>query len=380
MELHIEDLAFGGDGVGRLDGKACFVPFTVPGDIVELRITESKRRFNRGEVLRLVEASEHRTGPVCPLFGECGGCSWQHVSYEKQLEAKRNHLSHLIRHRAKIDIDVLPVQASPKIYGWRRTARMAVIPPAAVGFRRRKRHSTVAVDRCPVLEDALNEELPRIKEEIAGFSAPLPAEVELSRLSGNRVYHRYLPNEEEIGFIQANGEVNELMKKEIGEYLQTLPAFLRDSEGRFPLLDIFCGDGNLSIDLGEEYRVWGYDASEVSIDRAKQEAERRHISDADYRTASFPQVLDSISENRRTFSAAILDPPRSGLAGEAGRIKELALPVLIYVSCIPSILARDLTELCAGGVYRVEELKCYDMFPQTPHIETVTILRRKEEV
>ena len=124
--IAISDLAFGGEGVGRIENMVCFVPFTAPGDLVQVEITQHKKKFLRGKVVSFDTRSPKRVEAPCPYFGECGGCQWQHIDYSQQLESKQTHLQHVLHKSAKIDYPVPPAIPSPKTYNYRRTAQLKV--------------------------------------------------------------------------------------------------------------------------------------------------------------------------------------------------------------------------------------------------------------
>ena len=397
--VEIDGLAFGGEGVGRSSGgKICFVPYTAPGDRAVVRITESKRKFDRGELAELIEEGVSRTDPRCPYFGSCGGCSWQHISYREQLRAKREHLSHLLRRRAGLEVEVPEPVPSPSLYQWRRSARLTVIPPDKLGFRRARSREAIPIERCPVLEDDLNEKLSELRVRLSEPCASRPKEVEIYRRPGESVTHNFLyEGTAPAAFLQANGGINEIVQSDIHRIISRLllngsdaaaapssgtPSTFTTSSGRPRILDLFCGDGNLSLplaDLGLE--VEGYDASQSAVDLANRAAAERNLSSYRYRKARFPGVLKKLQSTSRQwesgFSLAILDPPRGGLFGRADRLIELGIPAIIYVSCIPSVLSRDLETLVHSGGYRIDEMRLYDMFPHTSHVETLAVLRKQ---
>lgn len=432
VRVHISDLAFGGEGIGRIGGKVCFVPYTAPGDYAEVRITESKKKYDRGKLVRILEAGESRVDAACPYFGLCGGCSWQHIDYPVQLEAKRSHLEHLLVRRAGIDVEIPSPVPSPRIYGWRRTARLSVIPPASLGFRRARSTDSVKIERCPVLEEALNNILPDIRAELARAhekasseaSAKAPKEITAESAVTSAAKSRaknagHFPEEVEIfrrpgeeegdeasysfgrtDFLQANEEVNSLLKAEIRRVFSGQEAVSGlESEGESPrtegldsesgtsryrgekLLDLFCGDGNLSLHLAGLFEaVEGYDSSAGAIARAQREADRRGLAGFRYRKARFPGILAGIRKKIRrdgqVFSAVLLDPPRRGLMGRAKETAEPGIHTIIYVSCMPAVLARDLQILTQYGGYEVERVRLFDMFPHSSHVETLVVLRQ----
>lgn len=391
IRVDIDGLAFGGDGVGRNEGKVCFVPYTAPGDRTKVRITEKKRKFDRGELVELVEAGESRVEPRCRYFGSCGGCSWQHIAYREQLRAKRDHLAHLLNRRAGLEVEVPDLIPSPSTYHWRRTARLKVIPPAQLGFRRARSREAIPIEHCPVLEEELNGKLAEARRGLSEFTGPKPEEVELFHRPGEEADYRFISagaagytgtQRPVNAFLQPNGGINELLRTDVRRFASHHVEGGFATAGRPRILDLFCGDGNLSLPLADlGVAVTGYDLSPVSVELANRAAAEQKLEGYRYKTARFPEVLKKLQREismngDEGFSLAILDPPRGGLFGEADRFIELAIPVIIYVSCIPSVLSRDLEALVRSG-YRIEELKLYDMFPHSSHVESLVLLRKE---
>jgi tRNA/tmRNA/rRNA uracil-C5-methylase (TrmA/RlmC/RlmD family) len=368
-EIDITGLAFGGEGVGRVDGMVCFVPLTAPGDRARVRFTERKKRFLRGELVELLSPSPQRTSPQCPVFGRCGGCQWQHIDYPAQLEAKREHLSQTLRRMAGVRIDPPDLIPSAEIYHYRRSGRLKVDRQRRLGFHRRQSHRIVPIDTCPVFETPLNEHLAVLRRELAGLRR-IPSEAELLRREGEPVKHAFLWTGEhsKLGFAQVNAQINAALQEVIAEYL--LPRIDAGKE----VLDLFCGDGNLSLPLARrDLRVRGFDISRPAVEEARERARAAGLLQAEYSQAPYQELMGQLSEHAGAYGALILDPPRAGLEGKAGAIAALAVPRVVYVSCIPAILARDLLHFLKFG-YTIDRVQPLDMFPQTFHLETVVFL------
>jgi 23S rRNA (uracil1939-C5)-methyltransferase len=368
-EMEITGLAFGGEGVGRIDNMVCFVPYTAPGDRIRLRITEKKKRFLRGEMTELIVPSKERVEAPCPVFGRCGGCQWQHISYDAQLTAKRDHLRQTLVRMAQLHIEPPQLVPSPAIYNYRRSARVKISKRGRIGFHSRQSHRFVPIDTCPVFEPALNGHLPVMRSELAELHRS-PNEAELLRRDDGEVRHAFLWTGEhsKLGFAQANEAINRTLQNEISSYLS---ARLSEEE---TVLDLFCGDGNLSIPLARRgMKVRGYDISEPAVTRAQQRAAELGLEQAVYSRAPYQKIISTLSAQADSYGAMILDPPRAGLEEKAGEIAALAVPRVVYVSCIPAILARDLLFFLKCG-YTIEHVQPMDMFPQTFHLETVVCL------
>src|SRR6056297_1926446 len=274
-QIEITDLAFGGEGVGRIENMVCFVPFTAPGDLVQVEITQHKKKFLRGKVVAFDTRSPKKVEAPCPYFGDCGGCQWQHIDYSQQLESKRAHLQHVLHKSAKIDYPVPPVIASPKTYNYRRTAQLKINAAGELGFFREHSNTVVPIDQCLVMEPALNSVIPRIKEKLAGLlekeSPQLPVEVEIISEDGqSATFHFiYKGRHSTQSFLQANCEVNTHLQEFILRHVRQ-----RVQTGQ-TVLDLFCGDGNLSLPLAElGVKVIGYDISRPAIKKARRAAEK----------------------------------------------------------------------------------------------------------
>lgn len=397
FQMQITDLAFGGDGVGRIDNMVCFVPYTVPEDVARVEVTERKKNFLRGRTLEIIHPSPWRTDPVCPHFGVCGGCYWQHVKYERQLTAKQNHLKNILRKITGIDAEVGEVLPSEKIYHYRRSGRLQVSPGGSLGFFRSGSTSVVPIRSCPIFEEALNSALPAIEAELKTLR-PLPVEVEIESRDGLHADYSFLypGDHSQQGFIQANRHVNTLLQTYVRSRIAESvaagdPAASGRSSGRSPdqssappsgqssdaahlVLDLYCGDGNLSLPLhGLPVHVRGYDISAPAVARARAEAAARDLSHFVYSQSALQAVLEEIIEHREKVAAVICDPPRQGLGAMSSVMASIRAPLFVYISCIPAILARDLQVFLKSG-YILRDIQPMDMFPHTFHLETAAVL------
>src|SRR6266403_2530989 len=156
VDLKIEDIAFGGKGVGRESGKAVFVPYTIEGETVSAEIVRDKKQFTEAELVDVKEGSPHRVAPRCPYFRRCGGCAYQHIEYEHQLTIKWRQVRDILRRIGKIDNPPLrPIILSPQQYGYRNRITVHV-RDGAIGFYRRDSHRLIDIERCPIAVDAVN--------------------------------------------------------------------------------------------------------------------------------------------------------------------------------------------------------------------------------
>lgn len=342
-ELTIHDVAFGGKGVARDGGKAVFVPFTIEGERVSARILREKKQFAEAEVTEVIEASPHRVAAPCPYFGLCGGCSYQHISYEQQLELKQKQVEQAMRRIGRlIEPPMRPMVPSPSCYAYRN--RITVHAQGdVVGFYRRDVHELMDIEQCPISMPEVNRALAELRA-----TRPRDGHYSLRAHSGPRI------------FAQTNDAVADLMAGHVGSLLP----------GRGELLiDAFCGAGFFSKRLAEKFaRVIGIDWDRFAIDAAKKDA-------APNESYVAGDVAVELAKTSSPHYSLIVDPPAAGLSADLRRaILDSPPQTMIYVSCNPPTLARDLAELQAR--FTVVSVTPFDMFPQTAETEVVAHLAR----
>jgi tRNA/tmRNA/rRNA uracil-C5-methylase (TrmA/RlmC/RlmD family) len=342
LTLRINEVAFGGSGVGKADGKIVFVPFTVDGELVQVRITESHKSFNLGSVETILQASPHREEPPCPYYQVCGGCDYQHIHYAHQLELKRLQVEQALRRIAKLpEIVVPPVCPSPKDYGFRN--RITVHSDGqSIGFFQKRSRKIVDIARCALASDAVNAKLDQLRQR--GLAA------------GSHVTIR--EDDTIATFTQTNDSV-------AGRLLDYVRARLK---GPF-LVDAYCGSGFFAHQLARAFTtVIGIEWSRAAYNLAAQSAfahEKYYCGDV---KDLLPQVL-----RKNRVSTLLLDPPAEGLAEPVCQtISEYPPNTVIYVSCNPATFARDLSRL--RPKFRLIEVQPFDMFPQTAEIELAALL------
>jgi len=427
----IDKLAFGGNGVCRIDGKVCFVPLSCPGDVVRLAVTAEKRSYLTARIVELIAPSPLRVVPPCPLFGTCGGCNWQHIAYSRQLAAKRDiHADTLWRGGRVVSERVGETTASPLEYGYRNRVQFKLHAGTAglkIGFFRNASHVVEdAAHGCPIALPAINEALASLRNALASF--PEPAAIPgisiecgaretvatlnytgkkhdmvarffherfheltplsgiflqtghksaLQRLCGNGALAYPMPAvapgapPTSLTFRPGGfSQVNSLQNRAILETVRRMGAFL----GHEHLLDLYCGNGNFSLPLAESVAsVTGLEGYGDSIAAARDNCRLNGIANAEYICADAAEGVARLAAAGRCFSTVILDPPRAGAAEAIPGICRLKPEKIIYISCDSSTLARD-CGLLAGDGYRVAESVPVDMFPQTFHVESVTLL------
>jgi 23S rRNA (uracil1939-C5)-methyltransferase len=435
--LTIEKQIYGGDGLAHFPadergrGKTAFVPFTLAGEKVEVEVSEQKPGFVRAVANRILETSAHRVAPQCPYFMRCGGCHYQHVEYEHQLEIKKEILRESLRRIAKLELEsAIQVHPSPP-WNYRNRSRLQVraAPEFCAGYFKMRSHEVLAVEQCPISSPLINrgiatvwelgragkvpegvreieffadaedtrllvelscapearraavrdcaEQLRAVMPAIAGvvaFRAPAKGGLEKLLASGDSaVSYRSESAAYRVsagGFFQTNRFLIDQLARTVTQQ--------RSGELAF---DLYAGAGLFSTALACDFRHI------ISVESSQTSA-----TDLSYNRppngkavhATVEQFLGQIGRGGKTESLqsgrqpdlVIVDPPRSGLGERAARgLAQLGAQQLTYVSCDPATLARDLLPLLAAG-YRVERAHLLDLFPQTYHLESVLHLSR----
>lgn len=421
ISLSIDSLAFEGWGVGRYGSLVVFVPFTAPGDTVRVRITQKKKNYWYGVVEEILSPSPQRTSPLCPLFGVCGGCQWQHLSYDLQLRAKEQILlDHLRKMAPDLQPRIPPFVAAPAPYAYRHRVRLKVRGfghECRIGFFQRRSHDLLDVEECAVSHPRINEVLrdlrgylraegrglcDRIKEiemEVSPSSglcrvllhvqppidpdlakwvargAPSAASIALQCAEeGEEAGHRWIRegSEEEDGeseegvFSQVNREQNRVLREVVERYAAV------GREDR--VLDLFCGNGNLSLAWAPRVAsILGIDLDPAAVSSARHLAAKQGFKNCQFWDMDALQGVLRLAMSGKNFSVVILDPPRQGCRPLLETLCRLRAQRLIYVSCHPVNLIRDLALFAACG-YETQEIQGIDMFPQTYHSELVALL------
>jgi tRNA/tmRNA/rRNA uracil-C5-methylase (TrmA/RlmC/RlmD family) len=397
ISLTIHDLAFGGEGVGRVgagskvesrksraepgstdaqaldprpsafDNFVVFVPFVIVGETVEVEITEVKKNFARAKLLRVVTPSPERVTPECQYFTQCGGCQYQHIDYAAQLRFKHKQIADLFERFGKISRAVVaPVIPCPSPYGYRnrimiRSQWNGPAKKLEIGFIRADNNFVVDIEECKIAEPALNDQIKHVRVN------PPPK-------GGIKVVLRVQPENWDVpesSFFQNNFFL-------LPKLVETVKKFLK-AGGAKHLIDLYCGVGFFGIETADAVESFvGVEYDQLAIKAARKNAEVRKISNGEFISAkveeALPELLKKFSPEK---TSVILDPPRKGCWPETlNLLRETKPAQVIYVSCHPATMARDLNILCADGVFELARVQPLDMFPQTQHVECVADLRR----
>lgn len=368
VTVELTDIAQTGEAIGRVDGVVLFVPFGYPGDRAEVVVTERKRTFARGRLVRLLEASPNRVTPACPYFTRCGGCEWQHIPYPEQVRLKEQAVRTQLTRIGKLaDPTVLACLPSPIAYGYRNHARLLQTAAGKVGYRAARSHEVVAIEACPILEPGLNEELRHLP--LAGFPVA-PDEVELRVAMPIQIgsYHYVVAANT---FFQVNTAVAAGLVREVLHGLAL--------QGGEQVLELYCGMGLFTVPIAAQAGyVLGVEANAAATADAKENVQHAGLhARVEFLTAPVELAVCEPAVTQRTWDAIVLDPPRAGITQPAlTALLSLAAPKIVYISCDPATLARDAQILCTHG-YVLRYAQPLDMFPQTHHVETVALFARQ---
>jgi tRNA/tmRNA/rRNA uracil-C5-methylase (TrmA/RlmC/RlmD family) len=368
LEVSITDLAFGGEGVARSNDFVVFVPFVLPGEKVEVEITEVKKRFARARLIRVIEPSPDRVKPECPHFGACGGCQYQHIDYSTQLRLKHKQVADLFERIGGFPREVVqPMIPCPQHYGYRnrimiRSQWNKPEQKLNIGFIRWDCGLVEDIHECKIAE-------PEISRQIQHVRANPPPK------GGLKVVLRIPPEGWEVprdSFFQNNFFMLPGLVQAVRERIQ--------SAGTKRLLDIYCGVGFFALELAdtvESFKGVEYDA--LAIKAARKNAAYKCITNGEFLSGRAEDLLpELLGDGQAAETTVILDPPRKGCPADSLELLREARPAqIIYVSCHPATLARDLNVLCADGVFELNRVDPLDMFPQTQHVECIADLRAR---
>lgn len=370
LQLRIQDVAFGGEGVARQDDFVVFVPFVLPGELVEAEIREVKKSFARARLLRVLAPSPERVTPACRHFGACGGCQYQHAAYETQLRLKQKQVADLFQRLGGFRPEVVaPVRPCPRPYGYRNRVmiRSQWNKPEQklnLGYIRWDGGLVEDIQECPIAEPAINEQIRKVRAH------PPPK-------GGLKVVLRIPPEGWDVppdSFFQNNFFLLPGLVEVVREFLR--------SGGTRRLVDLYCGVGFFAIELaGVVSSFVGVEYDQPAIRAARRNAQARGCLNGEFLAAKVEDVLPGLLDRwPLPETAMLLDPPRKGCPSPVLQLLRTQRPAqVLYVSCHPATLARDLNVLCAGGVFELVSVQPLDMFPQTQHVECVADLRARAD-
>lgn len=388
LELDITDVAFGGDGVARHAGQVVFVPLVLTGERVAAVITGNTARFARAECRQVLAPSSARVTPPCPRFGICGGCRYQQADYPFQLQLKRKQVFDILQRIGGFaEPPVELMTASPLAYGYRN--KLTLHGPGRPGFQRAGGGSLLPIDRCALAYQTVNRKL----EELAAIRLASGEDLIIrGNAAGQVCTYRETARrsvsaasepaaqviEESLAgmsfqvpvrsFFQVNPGVHELMLARVARMFEECACS--------NLVDAYCGVGVFALALaGRAKRVIGIESDPAAVAWATRNAARLGVTQGEFRPGGVETLLPAaLRASAAEPTCVILDPPRAGCADRVIRVLLQERPrQILYLSCVPPILARDLKRFRAGG-YELTRVIPFDMFPQTAHVEVLAEL------
>ena len=394
LELEIATLTNLGSGLGRvaLPGETeskwvIMVPFALPGEHVRVRVFRNHKNFSEADLVAVLTPSPARVAAICPLFGRCGGCQYQHLAYADQLAWKQRQVAELLQHLAGLEFPVAPVIPSPRELGYRSKVTPHFNPPREgqpmpVGFLRQgTRFDLLDVAECPIATPAINRRLSAVRADVLARRATFTRGATLLlREAGGEVTTDYdAIVTETVGDLKLRFLARDFFQNN-PFILPAFTGYVRDqaaaSGARF-LVDAYCGSGLFALTAAPAFeRVAGIELSASSIAFARENAAANGIANASFQAGDASAIFQGL-----TFpsvdTAVIIDPPRKG-CDEAflTQLFSFGPRAVVYVSCDPATQMRDLRQFLAAG-YTLQAVQPFDLFPQTRHLECVLTLVRR---
>ncbi|HTL48827.1 MAG TPA: TRAM domain-containing protein [Verrucomicrobiae bacterium] len=379
-ELKIEKLVYGGDGMGFLEGKVCFVEGALPGEKVAVEIFQDKKNFSRGRLVSILEPSPARRAPECPYVASCGGCQYQHLAYEEELRWKENQVRDYFARELKTDPGrVKAIRHAAKPYGYRNSVTLHAARGGVPGFFGRDNESVVPVAECLIADPALAPVFSRsIPQGEKNLSFRLSGAGEILSSADDRLFQVSLLGESfwthSRSFFQNNLAVTEQLLTQARAWV--------DEAGPDTFMDLYAGSGLFALMAAPGVKsLVCAEENPYSLQALEKNLEGRPASVvlAEGRVESFLHELWEKEAKGKTF--VFLDPPRQGLAPEAADFfaHDFDGEALVYLSCHMGTLLRDLKKFQANPAYELKEVVPFDMFPRTKHIEVAAFFRRRKE-
>lgn len=436
-EAEIRSLSHEGRGVATYNNKTVFIDNALMGERVIFQLVKKSRRYDMGKAIKILTPSENRVTPKCAHFLDCGGCALQHMKADVQIIAKQNILLEHLSHFGKVTPEKIDPPLTGPVYGYRRKARLGVRyvrkkEQVLVGFREKHSNKIAEIERCEILHPSVGEKITDLKkliQSLEAFDAIPQIEVaigdtetalvfrNLSTLSENdlqkliqfaketsfilflqpkgpeSIYplwpkehsgflHYKLPEYSLTyhfrpdDFTQVNADINQAMVKKAIELMSPASEDI--------ILDLFCGLGNFTLPMARFAKtVVGVEGSAAMVARAEYNAKQNGINNVHFLSANLEEegclkpVFDRNMSQTSFFNKVLLDPPRTGAYTIVQALAAMKhIKSIVYVSCNPATLARDVGVLVHQGTFRLKSVQVMDMFPHTAHVESMALLVR----
>jgi len=387
IDLRIDSLTNLGAGVGRVDGWVVFVPYALPGELVRTRIFRNDKNHSQGDLVEVLEKSPDRVEPGCPLFGECGGCQYQHLFYEKQLAWKTRQVRELLKHMAGEEREVNFCESSEQIWNYRSKITPHFEKPVdgvvkEIGFLRvGRRNELLDVANCPIAMKEINDALPAIHADIRanGRQFRRGATILLRATEGRVERDARATARETVGGVKFDFQA--------GEFFQNNPFILPKFTGYVGekalaggakcLVDAYGGAGLFGLCRADRFeKVMGVEVNEAGASWAKRNVSLNGFKNVSILQADAEEIF-AVIDTPPEETAVVIDPPRKGSTPEfLAQLVAYGPQRIIYVSCDPATQVRDYKILRESG-YLLEEVQPFDLFPHTRHVESVMVLVKR---
>ena len=382
--MKIEKIVPNGFGLAFAENLTVFVSLAAKGDKVRVKINEKKGKTAFAEIIEILKSSDDRTKPECPYFGVCGGCNFQHLTYEAQLEAKVEIVRDCLTRIGKINYErEISIIGSPKPYGYRARAQWHLDTRCEkFGYFQRNSHKVIDAKVCPILTPQLEETLKNLRETVA-WESFWSERVEIESATDGKnvsVYSKeiieptkeicFSANEEKYFFDATSFFQGNLF------LIEKLIEVSTENAAGENALDLYCGVGLFTLPLARKFKkVTGVEGNAKAIEFAGKNAENARLENTEFFTETVNNFLSENKNDLKNLDFVLLDPPRAGAERETiEMLVELQPRQISYVSCEPSVLARDLRFLTENG-FAIQSIRALDLFPQTNHVETIVRLK-----
>lgn len=392
-QVTIIDMDHQGRGIGKIDNKVVFIPNTLTDEVVEINIVSNKKNYSEGEVINFIKKSPRRVNEACTY--NCGGCDLLHLSYQDQLLYKQHKVEEIIKKFTNLDIKINDIIPSENIYNYRNKVTFHV--DKNIGLYKKKTNEVIPISKCLLADEKINNILNELRKldlstvknivvrattnETMIFYSGKVTNMELLDVStiieDNKVVKGTGYIKEKLGnleflispesFFQVNTQQTIKLYDKVKEYASLT--------GKEKILDLYCGTGTIGLYLSDKANeVLGVELNKEAIKDANKNKELNKITNASFIAGDAKEV---IKKTKFKPNVIVVDPPRSGLfKGMVSDIVSFNSDKIIYVSCDPVTLARDLKEL--NAYYEIKEIQPVDLFPNTYHVENVVLLEKRK--
>ena len=391
LELTIERIVHNGLGLARSQGKVIFIPAVAPDERVVCQIEDEQKNYAYARLVQVLEPSPHRIIPECPYFPLCGGCQLAHIDYPYQLQLKREILAEALKRITKLNLsDIEAPVPSVSIFSYRLRLRFH-IQNQKIGFQAQKKKEFIQIENCLLARKEIQEAVPALKNLIQRPSLSQAREIEVDFNPETGLVSARLSSQSQEVFIYRNQEFvqSSLAKKDLLRLLSFVqPNFEQNLNLRKLLsllaqnlkaktgLELFSGAGNLSFELAKILeKLVSVEINQSAIELAEIRKAELGFNNIQLLAQSSESYLNYALKKGLSYDLIILDPPRAGAKKEIEKIISIKPKAIIYASCEPTTLARDIKKLLSAG-YQLEKIIPLDMFPQTFHIESVSLLKK----